>query len=110
MDAQLTVNQPSKGNEGSTPSVPTRFEDCMFKQTIDLDGDQRRALEKLILAGLKQCIADHGPITKPMLGSASKRIIAIIKCNNKAIRMVDVDWRHIQEDLSHLLENDSIGG
>lgn len=69
----------------------------------EIDLVDRPQLERLLAAGIKSCIHDHGPITKELIGSATKRIIFAIRAHNKYIR----DIHELREDLC---QNDSIGG
>lgn len=50
----------------------------------DEDGKEHQRLLKVINGALKSAIHDHGPITKEMMGSASKRVVGALKSLEKS--------------------------
>lgn len=55
------------------------------EQIRKIDLNRRPRLEKLIVGALRDCINQHGPVTKETAPSAAKRVIAAIKQFNKEI-------------------------
>jgi len=42
---------------------------------------EQKQISRLIMGGLRETIRAHGPITKTLIGSATKRIIGILFAN-----------------------------
>lgn len=48
-----------------------------------MNTDEDKDMRKHIVSGLQETIKAHGPITKQLIGSATKRIVGKLKSNHK---------------------------